>query len=78
MKDGFLKIACASAELFVAGCADNANKIVSSVEQAEALGARLVLFPELSVTSASCSDLLFSDALLSSAMAAHTLPGARA
>ena len=70
MKDGFLKIACASAELFVAGCADNADKIVSSVEQAEALGARLVLFPELSVTSASCSDLLFSDALLSSAVAA--------
>ena len=70
MKDGFLKVACASPELFVAGCSDNADKIVSCVEQAEALGARLVLFPELSITSASCSDLLFSDTLYRSSEAA--------
>ena len=70
MKDGFLKVACASPELFVAGCSDNADKIVSSVEQAEALGARLVLFPELSITSASCADLLFSDTLYRSSEAA--------
>ena len=70
MKDGFLKVACASAELFVAGCVDNADKIVSCVEQAEALGSRLVLFPELSITSASCADLLFSETLLRSAEAA--------
>ena len=70
MKDGFLKVACACPEISVAGCSDNADQIICSVKQAEALGARLVLFPELCLTSASCSDLLFSDTLILGAQSA--------
>ena len=70
MKDGFFKVACACPDLYVADCSDNAEKIISTVNQAQALGARLVLFPELCITSASCSDLLFTDTLLSTAQSA--------
>lgn len=67
MKDGFIKIAAASVETVVADVPANVGSIKRRIEQADASGVNLLVFPELCVTAYSCGDLFFSEALLDAA-----------
>ena len=67
MKDGFIKIACATPEVKVADCRTNADRIIELIREAERRGVKIVCFPELCVTGYTCGDLFFQEALLRSA-----------
>lgn len=70
MKDGFLKLACATPALRVADCPYNADEILSLIREADANGAKLLIFPELCLTGYTCADLFFQASLLRAAEAA--------
>lgn len=63
MKDGFVKIACATPSLRVADCNYNADKIIEMIKNAHLMGVKVVCFPELSLTGYTCGDLFFQSAL---------------
>ena len=67
MKDGFLRVAAATPEIRVADCTHNARAIIGQILQAAENNASLVVFPELSVTGYTCSDLFLQRALLDAA-----------
>ena len=67
MKDGFIKIACATPDIKVADCQYNADRIIELITEAQSKGVKIICFPELSVTGYTCGDLFLQDALLSSA-----------
>lgn len=64
MKDGFVKIACASPDLRPADCEYNARNILDSIREADRKHARIVCFPELSLTGYTCGDLFLQETLL--------------
>ena len=70
MKDGFIKVAAAVAEIRVADCEYNANNIIKQMHRAEELGVKVLVFPELCVTAYTCADLFLQDTLLDGAEAA--------
>ncbi len=70
MKDGFLRIACASPKVKVADCSFNASEIIKMSKTAAESGASLIVFPELCITGYTCSDLFLQRALLISAESA--------
>ncbi len=70
MKDGFIKISCASPALRVADCEYNAGQIIAAVREAAKKGAKLIAFPELSITGYTCNDLFLQKTLLDGAAAA--------
>ena len=67
MKDGFIKIACATPDLKVADCEYNADRIIELVKEAEIKGVKLICFSELSITGYTCGDLFLQEAMLNSA-----------
>ena len=67
MKDGFIKIACATPDVKVADCQYNADRIIELITEAQSKGVKIICFPELSVTGYTCGDLFLQDVLLSSA-----------
>ena len=67
MKDGFIKIACATPDVRVADCGYNADRIIEMITEAHDRGVKIVCFPELSVTGYTCGDLFLQDALLNAA-----------
>ena len=67
MKDGFIRVACATPKIKVADCAHNAKAIISQAKEAAASGASLIVFPELCITGYTCSDLFLQRSLLISA-----------
>ncbi|MCR4645458.1 MAG: NAD(+) synthase [Oscillospiraceae bacterium] len=67
MKDGFIKIACATPDVRVADCRYNADRIIALIYEAHSKGVKLVCFPELAVTGYTCGDLFLQEALLRSA-----------
>lgn len=68
MKFGFVKVACFSPELKVADVDYNADKIIESIFNAKKEQAELIVFPELSLTGATCGDLFTTEVLLSGAI----------
>lgn len=68
MKDGFVKIACATPSVRVADCEYNAEQIIAMAREAAENGAKLIAFPELSITGYTCGDLFFQKTLLDGAM----------
>jgi len=70
MDYGFVRVAAAVPELKVAGCSYNADAIIDMTGEAEAAGAQMVVFPELSLTAYTCADLFHQDLLLKQAIAA--------
>ncbi len=64
---GFIKVAVSNAEVKVANVDYNTTKIIEEIEKANSKGVNLLVFPNLSITSASCGDLFYQDTLLSSA-----------
>ena len=67
---GFVKVAAAVPTVAVADCSANAARIEALMLSAEAAGVAVTLFPELSLTGATCGDLLMQRALLEAAEAA--------
>ena len=67
MKDGFIKTACASPDLRVADVKYNVDNIIKIISEAAENGAKLIVFPELSITAYTCGDLFLQDSLLSGA-----------
>ncbi len=67
MRDGFIKAAAASPRVVLADPAQNALEIIGLARRAAALGVKLCVFPELSLTGVSCGDLFMQKALLDEA-----------
>ena len=63
MKDGFVRIAASSPELRVADPAFNAGEMMKEIQKASELGVKVLVFPELSITGYTCSDLFFQKRL---------------
>ena len=68
MKDGFLKVAAASPEIRVADPAYNTDKVIDCFETAKSEGVKLLVFPELVLTGATCGHLYFQRHLTDAAM----------
>ena len=63
-KYGFIKIAAAIPRVKVADCNYNAEQIISLIGKAAKRGVKVIVFPELSITSCSCGDLYRQGVLL--------------
>ena len=67
MKHGFVKAAAASPVIRVADCEYNADRVVELIREADSLGVKLLVFPELTLTGVTCFDLLSHRVLLDGA-----------
>lgn len=67
MKDGFIKIACATPDIKVADCVHNSEQILELIKEANAKGVKAVCFPELCITGYTCGDLFLQSVLLDEA-----------
>ncbi len=68
MKDGFIKIACASPKIRLADCQYNAEQIISLIKEAADKRVHLIALPELCITGYTCGDLFLQRTLLDGAM----------
>ncbi len=64
MKDGFFRVAAATPKIKVADPAFNREQICKIIEEGTALGAGLMVFPELCLTGYTCGDLFLQYPLL--------------
>ena len=53
MRDGFVKVAAASPVIRVADCDYNADRVIETIRKADALGVKVLVFPELTLTGVS-------------------------
>ena len=67
MKDGFIRICAATPEVRVADCVFNASRIIDLALAAAQEGAKVAVFPELSLTGSTCGDLFLHKTLLDGA-----------
>ena len=67
MKDGFVKVAAASPVIRVADCDYNAERVIETIRRADALGVKVLVFPELTLTGVSCYDLIMHRVILEGA-----------
>ena len=67
MKDGFIKVAAASPVIRVCDCDYNADRVIDCIREAEKLGVKLLVFPELTLTGVTCYDLISHRVLLEGA-----------
>lgn len=68
MKDGFIKLAAATTDIRVADTEYNTSEIIKTMHEAEENGAKVIVFPELSITAYTCGDLFLQDTLLRGAL----------
>lgn len=69
MKDGFIKVAACTPNVKVADCEYNANEIIRMAQEAGEQGAKVIVMPELCITSYTCGDLFWQELLLDEAKA---------
>ena len=67
MKDGFFRVAAVTPKVRVADPTYNREQICKRLEEGEAAGAGLMVFPELCLTAYTCGDLFLQKPLLKSA-----------
>ncbi len=67
MKHGFIKVASATPVLRLADCEFNASQIIDVMKKCEENKVKILVFPSLSLTGATCCDLFFQEKLLSDA-----------
>ncbi len=67
MKDGFIKICAATPDIRVADCVYNRKKIAACIKAASENGAKVIVLPELCLTSYTCGDLFLQETLLKGA-----------
>ena len=70
MKFGFIKVMAASPKIKVGDTAFNLESARECFDEAERMGANLLVFPELHLTAYTCGDLFYSDTLLDGALEA--------
>ncbi len=70
MIHGFLKVAAAVPGVTVANCQTNTQRILEQCQSAAAAGVKILVFPELCLTGASCGDLFRSPVLLQESLKA--------
>ncbi len=68
MNQGYLRVAAVAPQVNVADCEFNCNEIIKWIERLEGRNAKIIVFPELSVTSYTCGDLFHSETLLDAAV----------
>ncbi len=68
MTYGFIKVAAACPEINVADVGSNVKKCIECANHADGLGVKVLVFPELCLTGASCGDLFLSDKLLKASL----------
>ncbi len=66
-KNPFFRIAAASLKLKVADVDFNIDEILAVIRRADDMGVKLLVTPELSITSYTCADLFMNDSLLEKA-----------
>ncbi len=64
MKDGFIKVAAVIPQVEVANPLHNVTQMKEKLEEARALGAHVVVFPELCISGYTCGDLFLQESLL--------------
>ena len=69
MDYGFLRVASIVPRVNVADCEFNAQEIVKQMSAAGDKGAKVIVFPEMSLTGYTCGDLFFQEQLLVSSEA---------
>ena len=67
MKDGFIRVAAATPKVCVADPIFNSEKIQAQMDMAVAEKTKVLVFPELCLTAATCGDLFFQSTLLAEA-----------
>ncbi|MCC8169099.1 MAG: NAD(+) synthase [Oscillospiraceae bacterium] len=67
MKDGFVKVACAAVDIKVGDTKFNSDNIIEQIKIAAVNKAKLIVFPELSITAYTCGDLFSQKILTDSA-----------
>ncbi len=70
MKNGFLKVAAVTPVVRLADTKANAEAHIALAQKAYSEGARVLVFPELSLTGATCGDLFMQNTLLQGAQEA--------
>lgn len=65
-KYGFVRVASCVPELKVANVTFNVDEIIRNIKEADTKEVAIIVFPELSVTGYTCSDLFFQEELLTS------------
>jgi NAD+ synthetase len=68
MRHGFIKVAAVTPEIKVADVEFNVGSIIGDLDAASKEGAKIVVFPELTITAYTAGDLFYQDTLLSSAL----------
>ncbi|MBQ4474267.1 MAG: NAD(+) synthase [Lachnospiraceae bacterium] len=68
MKNGFLKVSTVTPDLRVADTVYNTEQIIACMKGCAALGSKLAVFPELSLTGYTCGDLFLQQPLLAGAL----------
>lgn len=68
MRDGFIKVAAVSPKIRVADTAYNSKVICEGIREAAREGAKVIVFPELSITGYTCGDLFLQETLLAGAL----------
>lgn len=64
MKDGFVRVAAAIPKISVADTTANKKAILEKVQEMQALGAGIMVLPELCITGYTCQDLFWQSRLL--------------
>ena len=64
---GFIKVAAAVPQVKVAHCGHNAEAVITLATEAKTAGASVVIFPELTLTGATCGSLYRQSALTEAA-----------
>jgi len=67
MRQGFIKVAAMTPKIKVADPEYNAGEICKGIDEAEARGAKIIVFPELCLTGYTCDDLFLQERLLEEA-----------
>ncbi|NLW27014.1 NAD(+) synthase, partial [Acetivibrio saccincola] len=67
MKYGFVRVGAAVPKLKVADCRYNSREIIKMIKKGEEEKIKILLFPELSITSYTCGDLFYQNALIKDA-----------
>lgn len=68
MKDGFIKVCAAIPDLQVACVSQNTKYIILKMKEAYKNNAKIIVFPELSITGYTCGDLFFQSQLLNDSL----------
>lgn len=67
MRDGYVRVGCATPKVKVADCSYNADRIVEMALKASNKDISILVFPELSITGYTCQDMFLHKTLIDSA-----------